>query len=84
MTPDEARALARTIGRIYAVSGLACLIAVTGGLIGIIPKLAYVGEAPIPAIFVLADFAVILAGAAVAFKAWKLFQSVRVHRAAAR
>jgi hypothetical protein len=83
MTADEARKLARSMGRVYTITGVGCFIAVVGALIGIIPKLVYVGEAPIPAVFLVADFVLIASGGIVLFRGWRLFKSVRVHRAAA-
>jgi hypothetical protein len=65
LTSNGVHALARTIGRVYAVIGIGCLIAVAGALLGIVPKLAYVGEQPIPLMFLVADIALILVCAAV-------------------
>ncbi len=70
----------QTAARIYCVVGVAVLIAMAGGVIGLIPKLIYVGEAPVPAMFLAADFAVLLIAGIVAYRAWKLFQSLRIHR----
>ena len=81
MTLTQARALGRVVGRVYVVLGVGCVIAVVGGLVGIIPKLIYVGEPPIPTVFLVADFVLIAMGGIVVFRAWRLFQSVQVHRA---
>jgi hypothetical protein len=83
MTADEARVLARSMGHVYTIAGVGCFIAVAGALIGIIPKLVYVGEAPIPAIFLVADFLLIASGGILLFRGWRLFRSVRVQRAGA-
>jgi len=80
LTSNGVHALARTIGRVYAVVGIGCLIAVAGALLGIVPKLVYVGEQPIPTIFLVADIALIVVGAAVLFRGWKLFHSLQVRR----
>ena len=76
MTEDQARTAARVMGRVYMVFGIAAVVAVAGGLIGIIPKLVYVGEEPIQRIFLVADFAVLIAAGAIAVKAWRLFRSM--------
>ena len=83
LTASEARALARTMGRVYSVVGMAGVIAVVGGLIGIIPKLVYVGEVPIRTVFVVADFVLTALGGFFLFRGWRLFQSLRVNRAPA-
>lgn len=80
LTADRARALARTMGRVYTVVGVGCVVAVLGGFVGIIPKLIYVGEAPIPTVFLVADFVLIAIGGIVVFRAWRLLQSVQVNR----
>jgi hypothetical protein len=82
MTADEARMLARSMGRVYTIAGVGCFIAVLGALIGIIPKLAYVGEAPIPAVFLVADLLLLASGGIVLFRGWRLFRSVRIQGAA--
>ncbi len=80
LTPNGVHALARTVGRLYAVVGIGCLIALVGALLGIIPKLVRVGEQPKPLMFLLADIALIVVGAAVLFRGWKLFHSLQVRR----
>jgi hypothetical protein len=65
---------------VYAIFGLAFVIAVVGVLIGLVPKLVYVGGGWIPAIFLAADLGFLLIALAVAVKSWKLFQSVRIGR----
>jgi hypothetical protein len=80
LTSNGVHALARTMGRVYAVVGIGCLIAVAGALLGIIPKLVYVGEQPTPLMFLVADIALIVVGAAVLFRGWKLFHSLQVRR----
>jgi hypothetical protein len=80
LTSNGVHALARTIGRVYAVVGVGCLIAVAGALLGIVPKLVFVGEQPIPLMFLVADIALIVVGAAVLFRGWKLFHSLQVRR----
>lgn len=80
LTPNGLHALARTIGRVYAVVGIGCLIAVAGALLGIIPKLVYIGEQPYQLIFLVADIALIVAGAAVLIRGWKLFHSIQIRR----
>jgi hypothetical protein len=78
MTIDQARTLARMLGRVYLIFGVAGSIAMIGGLIGMVPKLVYVGEAPIPAMFLGIDVALLLVAGVVALRAWKLFRSVRI------
>ena len=68
------------MGRLYAVVGIGCLIAVAGALLGIVPKLVYVGEQPTPLMFLVADIALIIVGAAVLFRGWKQFRSLQVRR----
>jgi len=68
------------MGRMYAVVGIGCLIAVAGALLGMVPKLAYVGEQPTPFMFLVAGIALIVVGAAVLFRVWKLFHSLQVRR----
>lgn len=80
LTPNGIRALARTMGHVYVVVGIGCLIAVAGALLGIIPKLVYVGEQPNPAMFLVADIALIVVGGAVLFRGWKLFTTIQVRR----
>jgi len=77
MTSDQAQALARSLGRVYAICGLACIVAVTGALIGIIPKLVYVGSGLLIALCTLAGILLIAAGVGVGIWAWKVFDSVR-------
>jgi MFS family permease len=80
LTFNGVHALARTMGRVYAVVGIGCLIAMAGALLGMVPKLAYVGEQPTPFMFLVAGIALIVVGAAVLFRVWKLFHSLQVRR----
>jgi MFS family permease len=70
----------RNLGRVYAIFGLAFVIAVVGVLIGLVPKLVYVGGGWIPPIFLAADLGFLLIALGVAVKSWKLFQSFRIGR----
>ena len=55
-------------------------VAVAGALLGIVPKLVYVGEPPAPLMFLVVDIPLIVVGAAVLLKAWKQFRSLQVRR----
>jgi hypothetical protein len=70
----------RTLGHAYATLGLALVIACVAGLIGLIPKLVYVGEGSVWVMFLIADIALVFVAVAVAISAWKSFRSVRVDR----
>jgi hypothetical protein len=70
----------RNLGRVYAIFGLAFVTACVGVLIGLVPKLVYVGGGLIPAMFLAADLGFLLIAVALAVKSWKLFQSVRIGR----
>ena len=80
LTFNGVHALARTMGRVYALVGIGGLIAVAGALLGVVPKLVYVGEQPTPLMFLVADIALIVVGAAVLFRGWKLFHSLQGRR----
>jgi hypothetical protein len=68
----------QAFGRIYVVFAVAFIVADAGGLIGLIPKLIYVGSGLIPAIFAIAEIAALIIAAVVAVKGWRLFQMVQV------
>jgi len=72
--------LIRNLGRVYALFGLAFVIACVGVLIGLVPKLVYVGDGLIPAMFLVLDLGFLFIALAVAVKSWKLFQSFRIGR----
>jgi hypothetical protein len=70
----------RVLGNVYLVFGIAFMVACVGGLIGLVPKLVYVGAGFVPAAFLITDIAALVVAAVVAVKAWRLFQTVQVPR----
>ena len=68
----------QAFGRVYVVFGVALIVACIGGLIGLIPKLIYVGTGFIPAMFAIAEIVALIIAVVLAVKAWRLFQSVQV------
>jgi hypothetical protein len=70
----------RLLGKAYALFGVAFIVACTGVLVGLIPKLTYVGPA---AVFGITGIAALVIAGLVAVKGWRLYQSVRVRSGAA-
>lgn len=68
----------QVFGRVYVVIGAALIVACIGGLIGLIPKLVYVGTGFTPAMFAVAEIVALIIAVVVAVKGWRLFQSVQV------
>ena len=67
----------RGFGKVYAVFGIAFIVAFVGVLIGLLPKLIYVGDSPVQAVFLGADLVLLAVAVILAVRGWKLFQATR-------
>jgi MFS family permease len=73
ITPDQLRAF----GKVYVVFGIAFTAACVGLLIGLVPKLTYVGDRPVQAAFLGADLLLLAVAVVVAVRAWNLYKATR-------
>lgn len=67
----------RGFGKVYAVFGIAFVVACVGVLIGLVPKLIYVGDRPVQAAFLGADLVMLAVAVILAVRGWSLFRVTR-------
>lgn len=69
----------RVLGRVQVILWSGFLLALVGSVAGLVPKLVYIGDAWIRSLLLVGDIALIVVGAILVVRAWRLFRSLRVH-----
>ena len=70
----------RVLGRVQVVLWSGFSLALVGSMAGLAPKLVYVQDARIRTLLLVGDIALILAGAILVVRAWRLFRSLRLQQ----
>jgi hypothetical protein len=70
----------RVLGRVQVVLWSGFSLALVGSIAGLAPKLAYIEDARIRSLLLVSDIALIMAGAVLVVRAWRLFRSLRIRQ----